>query len=340
MPVLRGCADASPHIFDSWGTAAENSFWQHGWCAVKNVYIDETKLGRLHDAAWAAGQESALDPSANRAGGNGRFSIMPRYAVQHRAFLEAMTDTKIVSMINTLGSYIPAKAGGDGSRPGCHEDQDLHSDFGASYVNPKQLRRAQARGYVSPLPIHGWQPPVIAVSIAVQPANLLHAPIRMSTWSMAGSENYYFPTIQDEPSHLAARCLLEPGDILIRDVRCAHAGCANLTQHMRVMTGFLAINHRYFHCETPFRPSCRFPRCLWCKVMHLQKCKNDRHWNLDYMCNFMKGWFQQPDESGFLHVLEIIHSNCAELSGLTEFMPWNEVNELRLLCKATRHWLS
>ena len=109
--------------------------------------------------------------------------------------------------------------GGDRVGPWCTEYEPLHSD---SWWYPLTSMR------------FGYN---LVVSISCTASKIHVGPIRLRGWDDLKDYNQ-FPSVEVEANKSACAVLMEPGEMLVRDCRCAHGGSANFSDETLILPGF------------------------------------------------------------------------------------------------------
>jgi hypothetical protein len=122
--------------------------------------------------------------------------------------------------------------------------QSMHSDYTASRPWCLELQ--------DKLMHRRLDPAMVIASVVSSPWDLRHAPLCIVPWSFVRNEAHYNHLINrggtDDLNHTRIRVaeidrftvLAQPGDILVRDVRCPHMGTPHWGEIPRAMTGIIA----------------------------------------------------------------------------------------------------
>ena len=108
--------------------------------------------------------------------------------------------------------------------------QPLHTDFMAYRLF------SMARGYS------------LAVSVATRCIGLEDAPMRIVPWSDRRGHSY--PDMLLESPDMAKFVTVHPGDMLIRDVRCPHAGSYHSGTNSRILPGLQVFSSACNGCRS------------------------------------------------------------------------------------------
>ena len=217
-------------------------------------HVTQLLLQRCQEASSMALQQT---PSGNRDHGRFRFgkavdsgSMLDRR--EWLALLESVALLDVLDLIFPEGGEV-VTGGGDFVVAGCCEYQRLHSDV-------KVEGRLDVR----------WPPPFVSANVAVHAINAKNGPMRalpgtQVLFSTARREHLCLPSVDEEPPEWLDLTLqpLNPGDIIVRDVRVLHGGTPNHSDMIRHLLSLEIASSAVFEsgCRDVW-PVSRVVRCL------------------------------------------------------------------------------
>eukprot|EP00933_Yihiella_yeosuensis_P063642 TRINITY_DN6685_c1_g1_i1.p1 TRINITY_DN6685_c1_g1~~TRINITY_DN6685_c1_g1_i1.p1 ORF type:complete len:309 (+),score=30.07 TRINITY_DN6685_c1_g1_i1:452-1378(+) len=228
-------------LVEDWQQVALQLFRKHGFVIIKGA-LDADRRSQLESACRSAEAEilevanrSSSGRSAIGSRGKGRFSFANASKTgsmfHEKAWAELLECTPLQDMIALLmpdgGRCVVA--GGDFVLPNTDSYQPLHSDFRVDGDAQKTFDV-------------DFPPPYISANFVVSHIDSINGPMRIIPGTArvsAGAQRRQLslPSVDDEPSEWKASTLqpLEPGDLLLRDVRVLHGGTPNLSNKTRFL---------------------------------------------------------------------------------------------------------
>lgn len=221
---------------------AAKVFHRDGFVVLKGVLSPEQVKFMSGGVDRVIAEQTGADPERKGNRGHHRYSFGNR--VMHPEWAMLCDLPGVLGMIDAIwGSkdYTCTGAGGDYSLPTA-EIQPLHQDMGDFYNDPWREVTFQdgPTGF-------------IVVNFLATPFNRVNGAIRFVPCTHRSRAPV--PTLEEEPTWMRNNIICgEPGDAIVRDVRCWHGGTANNSTKPRVMTsaGYMAPWRRAIeHSELP-----------------------------------------------------------------------------------------
>ena len=271
-PTVESVEKFSVHIGEKdWLEQAIRIFRWNGFVLLRKALSRD-----LADALWQHCQQLQPGlrwrfPNGNRGDGRISFAVASKIGslLHHSTWVSILKCEELLKMIKAVmpdGGYC-VSGGGDFVFEACSKYQKIHSDLPSVHA---PFDRA-------------FPPPFVCANVVVHPISYDNGPMRiipgtqeMAQW--ARRSRRHLPTQCDEPENWRRSVLapLEPGDIIVRDVRTLHGGTPNKSTATRFLPSVEFASFQFLRSEQYTWP---------CSPSLPQDAYDELPWEAQDLCN-------------------------------------------------------
>ena len=219
-------------------------FRLYGFVLLRNAFSDRLAYDLWQQCKRLQPDLRSRFPNGNRAYRRISFGEASKIGslLHHSTWASILKCEGLLRMIKAVmpdGGYC-VSGGGDFVFDACLEYQKIHSDLPSLHA-PFEL---------------AFPPPFVCANVVVHQISYNNGPMRIipgtqeiAQWARRSRRN--LPTLWDEPENWRCSVLapLEPGDIIVRDVRTLHGGTPNKTTETRFLPSVEFASCQFFRSK-------------------------------------------------------------------------------------------